>query len=123
MLFQKRNQGSTILSILSVSAFIFGLKSNAFADWSSNLEVPNTLATKVVESGARSFNRFEVRDDTGGVIIAWYQVGGKLFVQRIDSSGNQLWGKKGKLAGTGRLVGAVSDQEGGIVIIYLKETD
>ncbi len=100
----------------------------ARADWSTNPAVNNPVCTDYYNQSDPQM----VRDGSGGAIVVWvdsrFQSTYRLFAQRIDANGNNLWAVDGvqvsssSINNTGRAI-VVSDGNGGAIVSWVEGWD
>ncbi len=113
-------------SLPSFGLLVLALASSpnvARADWSTNPAVNNPVCTDYYNQSDPEM----IRDGSGGTIVVWvdsrFQSTYRLFAQRIDANGNNLWAVDGvqvssaSINNTGRAT-VVSDGNGGAIVCW-----
>jgi hypothetical protein len=84
--------------------------------WASSL----TLSTGVWDAVVNNYSRQLVEDGTGGAIAVWHLINGEVYAERVDPSGNPLWGPRlvVSAANSASLPAVAADGSGGAVVCW-----
>lgn len=80
------------------------------------LWTPGGVAVTV--SSAGQLDPCGISDEAGGVIVTWLDGRGGSYAQRVDATGQRLWGSDGVFVAGGSNVSMAGDGSGGVIAAY-----